>query len=83
MMKLLEWLNRFKDTYTKITSKHLLLISIALIIFLCAKIYVLSTPTPTDDNLPEKIVNSVLMIVFDTDECDDPNLTYCGDNQRA
>lgn len=54
----------------KVSSWHLLLVSVGVIVYLAAKVYVLTTPTPIDDQIPDKIRNTILMIA---DEGNDKN----------
>lgn len=47
----------------KIKKRHSLLVLIGVLLYLCAKIYVLNTRLPIDDDIPDQIVDSLLFLV--------------------
>lgn len=56
-----------KEWLKKIRYKHWLAVLITLLIYAVWKAYVLQTPSPDDDNIPDKVKDAVLIIVYDND----------------
>jgi len=46
-------------------NKKLLLVCLVILIYAIAKVYVLNTPTPKDDNIPDMVKDQVLDVLDD------------------
>lgn len=61
--KLSNWLKKIKY-------RHWMGVLIVILIYAVWKAYVLQTPSPHDDNIPDKVRDSILLMVYDDDNDD-------------
>lgn len=54
----------------KIKYRHWMGVVIVIVIYALWKAYVLQTPSPHDDNIPDKVKDAVLLMVYDDTEDD-------------
>jgi len=57
----LKWLGKIKY-------RHWMGVVIVILIYVVWKAYVLQTPSPHDDNIPDKVKDAVLLMVYDNDD---------------
>ena len=56
----------------KIRYYHLIGLFLGIIVYILCKYYVLKTPSPYDDDIPDQVKDAVLLIISDRDNNDDP-----------
>lgn len=57
-----------KSWFKKIRYRHWMVVFVIIIIYVFWKAYVLQTPSPHDDDIPDKIKDAVLIMVYDGEE---------------
>lgn len=65
-------MKRLLHRIKKIKARYPILVLIGMIVYLCAEIYIMNSPKPNDNEIPNLVKDSVLMLIY-ADNTDDQN----------